>query len=78
MSCRVSTHFGHGQFHGTQSFLGLVAQQFQFRGTEDQERGIHIVMSGIVKIFVIGACFIFFCLFNFIYFFNFAVLIKYI
>lgn len=39
MLCHISAHPGHGKFHGSKFVLGVVAQQFQFRGTQVQERG---------------------------------------
>lgn len=39
MLCHISAHPSHGKFHGSKFVLGVVAQQFQFRGTQVQERG---------------------------------------
>ena len=49
-SCRIvpfdiSSCVDDGKFHGTESFLGLAAQQFQFRRTQIEERGKPIEME---------------------------------
>ena len=45
-SCRVvpshiSSRSDDGKFHGTESFLGVVAQQFQLGRAQIEERGKH-------------------------------------
>ena len=51
----ISSCFDDGKFHGAQSLLGLVAQQFQFRRAQIEERG---------KRAMIFAYFILECIFN--------------
>ena len=41
----ISSCVDDGKFHGTESFLGLAAQQFQFRRTQIEERGKSIEME---------------------------------
>ena len=46
-SCRVvpshiSSRSDDGKFHGTESFLGVVAQQFQLGRAQIEERGKHV------------------------------------
>ena len=38
----ISSCVDDGKFHGTESFLGVVAQQFQLGRAQIEERGKHV------------------------------------
>lgn len=48
----ISSCLDDGEFHGIESFLGLAAQQFQFRRAQIEERGKNVditcVSQGII------------------------------
>ena len=41
MPSHISSRSDDGKFHGTESFLGVVAQQFQLGRAQIEERGKH-------------------------------------
>ena len=42
MPSHISSRSDDGKFHGTESFLGVVAQQFQLGRAQIEERGKHV------------------------------------